>query len=262
MHRRQGFTLIEMSIVLVIIGLIIGGVLAGRELIHSAMLRKQITQIEQYNTAVNTFIGKYNTFPGDLSPSEASRFGFAARSGDPGHGDKNGILDQCEPGNPLYYLYDIGCEKLLFWGDLSNAKMITENLSANTDDTMIATSAAASAAFNPSTKLKKDAVLIATRNVSGDNVYLASGYFTNGTGAYLGNEFFSTSIDSFNLDVKMDDGKPLSGSVKTVDPGVSLGSDLLTKPATNGSCIQSSAYLLSGVNAVSFPICALTFNIR
>ena len=51
---KKGFTLIEMSIVLVIIGLIIGGVLLGRDLISAAAVRAQIAQIEKYNAAVNT----------------------------------------------------------------------------------------------------------------------------------------------------------------------------------------------------------------
>jgi prepilin-type N-terminal cleavage/methylation domain-containing protein len=53
MHKSAtGFTLIEMSIVLVIIGLIVGGVLVGQDLIRAAYIRAQITQIEKFNTAV------------------------------------------------------------------------------------------------------------------------------------------------------------------------------------------------------------------
>ena len=44
MQRHQGFTLIELSIVLVIIGLIIGGVLVGRDMIHAAQIRATISQ--------------------------------------------------------------------------------------------------------------------------------------------------------------------------------------------------------------------------
>ena len=76
---KKGFTLIEMSIVLVIIGLIIGGVLLGRDLISAAAVRAQIAQIEKYNAAVNTFKGKYGYLPGDIPDPYASRFGFKAR---------------------------------------------------------------------------------------------------------------------------------------------------------------------------------------
>ncbi len=87
-----GFTLIELSIVLVIIGLLIGGVLVGRDLVNSAALRAQISQIEKYNTAVNTFRVKYGYLPGDIPSPAASGFGFGARGQYAGEGDGNGIL--------------------------------------------------------------------------------------------------------------------------------------------------------------------------
>jgi hypothetical protein len=55
--------------VLVIIGLIVGGVLVGRDLIQAAAVRATITQIEKFNTATNTFYTKYNGLPGDLALS-------------------------------------------------------------------------------------------------------------------------------------------------------------------------------------------------
>lgn len=63
--RRPGFTLIELSIVLVVIGLLVGGILVGRDLIYTAELRSVVRQIEQYDTAVMTFKDKYRGLPGD-----------------------------------------------------------------------------------------------------------------------------------------------------------------------------------------------------
>jgi prepilin-type N-terminal cleavage/methylation domain-containing protein len=63
----KGFTIIEMSIVLVIIGLLVGGVLVGRDLILVAEVQKTGTLIDQLNTAVNTFKDKYNCLPGDCA---------------------------------------------------------------------------------------------------------------------------------------------------------------------------------------------------
>ncbi len=63
----RGFTLIEMSIVLVIVGLIIGGILMGNTMIKSAEYRAQVSDIEKLKAAINTFKLKYNCLPGDCA---------------------------------------------------------------------------------------------------------------------------------------------------------------------------------------------------
>src|SRR5271155_2823005 len=90
---QHGFTLIELSIVLVIIGLIVGGVLVGQDLIRAAEVRATIAQIEKYNTAVNTFRGKYNALPGDMNAATATAFNFTARGAFAGEGDGNGVIE-------------------------------------------------------------------------------------------------------------------------------------------------------------------------
>jgi len=64
--NSSGFTLIELSIVLVIIGLLVGGILVGRDLISAAEIRREISQVQALNTAVATFYGKFGALPGDM----------------------------------------------------------------------------------------------------------------------------------------------------------------------------------------------------
>lgn len=140
MKDRSGFTLIEMSIVLVIIGLIVGGVLVGQDLIRAAAVRSQISQIEKYQTAVNTFRGKYGAMPGDMSDATARQYGFQAvfptgqfRGGaNPLAGNGNGMLigsGQCSP-NPGHSgsILQAAGETVVFWEDLSTAGGMNLNL--------------------------------------------------------------------------------------------------------------------------------------
>ncbi len=88
--RRQGFTLIELSIVLVIIALLIGGILVGRDLIEAARIRAQISQIEELQTAISTFRSKYNCLPGDCV--NATQF-FGSSAGSACPDGSNGVLN-------------------------------------------------------------------------------------------------------------------------------------------------------------------------
>lgn len=69
---EKGFTLVELAIVMIIIGLLIGGVLKGQELIINAQIASTISQLKGVDAAVSTFNDKYNALPGDM-PSATNR---------------------------------------------------------------------------------------------------------------------------------------------------------------------------------------------
>src|ERR1019366_3549131 len=71
MLMRQGFTLLELSIVLVIIGLLIGGIFVGQSLIHTAQLNSVISEFNRYQTSVQNFKMQYQALPGDMTNATA-----------------------------------------------------------------------------------------------------------------------------------------------------------------------------------------------
>lgn len=71
---NKAFTLVELSIVIVIIGLLVGGVLTRQELIYQAKIRAQIKQLDSYDADGLTFKSKYGFIPGDVPSAIAARY--------------------------------------------------------------------------------------------------------------------------------------------------------------------------------------------
>ncbi len=69
-QSTQGFTLVELSIVLVIIGLLMGGLMGGKALIRGAELRGYTKDYETIRIALFTFIDNYHAIPGDMPNAE------------------------------------------------------------------------------------------------------------------------------------------------------------------------------------------------
>jgi prepilin-type N-terminal cleavage/methylation domain-containing protein len=229
-HSRQGFTLIELSIVLVIIGLLVGGVLAGQSLIAAAAVRAQISQIERYNTAAATFQGKYGGLPGDLNASLAAKFGLTTRAGIQGRGDGDGILEgyDYDASEACTYSTSTPCyitgEPILFWRDLSSANLIDSAFSTATDS---ATTNGgwgqwcSSGCANYFISLIIPAAKIGTGNYvyaygsNAVNFFAVLGIINIGTSPgtiYLAQPSL-TVAQAYAIDKKTDDGLPLSGRV-------------------------------------------------
>ncbi|MBI5409679.1 MAG: prepilin-type N-terminal cleavage/methylation domain-containing protein [Nitrospirae bacterium] len=65
--NQKGFTLIELSIVLVIIGIILGAVLKGQDLLESAKAKKLSSTLNAWNALTWTYMDRMGRFPGDVS---------------------------------------------------------------------------------------------------------------------------------------------------------------------------------------------------
>ena len=65
-QSQSGFTLVELAVVMIIIGLLIGGVLKGQELINNAQIAATVAQVKSVDAATTTFRDMYNGYPGDI----------------------------------------------------------------------------------------------------------------------------------------------------------------------------------------------------
>jgi prepilin-type N-terminal cleavage/methylation domain-containing protein len=220
-RQNLGFTLVELSIVLVIIGLIIGGVLVGRDLISAATVRAQISQIEKYNTAVNTFRGKYGELPGDMSVPTATQMGFVVGSGctgEQGGRDGNGLID----GYAAPFIHSQGeGETALFWQDLSAANLINDSFATSSGcggcPVVLPTSMGI---FFPTAKIGNGNYVYVYEN-NGQNYFgiMGAGNGIETCGSPQWSTFAIPVLDAYSIDAKIDDGFPETGNVqaKTVD---------------------------------------------
>ncbi len=119
--RQAGFTLIELSIVLVIIGLIIGGILKGQEMIRSTQLKTTVSQWDATKAAVNTFQDKYLALPGDYERAGDTSGGLPGKiEASLTNGDGDGVI-----GASTALDAALNVESSLAWAHLRAANLIS-----------------------------------------------------------------------------------------------------------------------------------------
>jgi len=215
-----GFTLIEMSIVLVIIGLIVGGILVGQNLIQAATIRAQVTQIEKYQTAVETFRGKYGALPGDISATQVAQFGFTVwpvRPGTFGAGDGNGLIECAfwAPG-----IQDLEwAEAIWFWEDLSSNSGLIEggfNNQTQWDEGTTTVSATELNQYFPQAKIGNGNYVFVF-SLNGTNYFSIAALAGLDVASQIeitGYNFGLTPAQAYAIDSKIDDGLAQTGNVQ------------------------------------------------
>jgi len=230
---QAGFTLLELAIVLTIIGLVVGGVLVGKDLITAATVRGTISQIETYKRAVGNFQYRFNALPGDIPQKLASQFGFTPRGTYAGQGDGNGVIEGICGGGPNqnYAFCQAAGETGMFWVDLTTANGLNLDLIDGSFNTATPTGSLGSSVTGTLINL----YLPTAKLGNGDYVYIWSGGISGSNGQSAGNglNYYGISavtdlhnaagdtasnpnipvIIAYNIDNKIDDGLPQSGMV-------------------------------------------------
>ena len=192
--NQAGFTLVELSIVLVIIGLIVSGVLAGQALIQQAKVRGQLRQIEEIKTAIGAFQTKYSFLPGDL-PNPTRFFSTIAATTLPdGDGFIEGVVET------------VGTEASHAFQELFLAGLI-QDTAPNATNVVPA-------------KVRKTSGLLLNSGATTTANYLIFGStltYVPASNSYTGVDNLGTNAglsgsESYALDSKIDDARPTTGT--------------------------------------------------
>ena len=174
--NNKGFSLIELSIVLIIMGLLIAGVTGGASLVKSAKLRAAVTELMNYRAAFNTYYAQFGKVPGACNDDKSKICGWNSLN----------ILRENGFINKDVKKFNIGHNAQLFLVNAENTSIglhWTEELGSHGEF--------------PIVEFAKSNIIIISRD-------------TNMSGPVL------TQQEAQYIDDKMDDGKSLSGSVRGI----------------------------------------------
>ena len=250
MKRSSGFTLFELSLVLVIIGLLVGGIVGGNAMIHASNLRSVIGDAQKYKQSIIDFQDKYKALPGDFAGAEAIWGSDAScpnspYSTTPHVATCNGNGDGLVGPTDMHNSFTGDREWHRVWQHLADAKMIDAKFSGIST----AGNDLVSGINSPQSQIP---------NGSFTFLYIMQSnlpYTWPGTvGHYL---IFGKSMsdhswnvgsvisapEAYSIDAKLDDGKPGLGSIRTA-PNAGGSADC-TSNVTDAS---TATYTTSGTN--------------
>ncbi|SMC59190.1 prepilin-type N-terminal cleavage/methylation domain-containing protein [Novosphingobium sp. B1] len=253
--RQSAFSLVELSVVLVILGLLTGGILGGQALIRAAELRSVSTEYSRYVAAAQSFRDKYFALPGDMP--NATLF-WGVQHATPSTCATQASIDQrtCDGnGNGrIEYTAVSSNEMFRYWQHLANAGLIEGTYSG-----VSAIPSPAGFGCIPGTNCPLSRV----SNGSWSSYFLGTqighGQWFDGT---YGNAIFFgnsrngvtysasgaiTPEEAWNLDTKMDDGRPTIGNV------------VVWKNLVNNGCTTNDTNAADFVLASRNTACALIF---
>lgn len=217
-YYKKGFTLIELSIVIVIIGLIVAGIFGGQSLIKQAKLRAIVSDIESFRTAINIFKLEYDALPGDMS-NASDYFPSCVDDGtNTCNGDSNKRINVGADDQAPF-------EDLRFWQHLQLAKLIPGNYtglySAGTRHEPNLT-----VPISPYQGKEIGYRVFETNNWAygyiGNMIMISSKNLTVPSG--VGTNSVMNSIDALSIDSKVDDDLPGSGKILFGRGGETFGS--------------------------------------
>lgn len=200
-HSKHGFTLVELSVVLVIIALIVAGITGGTSLLRSSKIRAVVGEVQTYQGAFTLFVEKYRNYPGDFARAVGAGNPFERSTAITQDGDGDGQIEfqSSDPNEGIMAWQHLGIEGLVEFNvdkdnENDNAAAVGTNIpgSAFEDNTGYS--------FNHDTAFGGNHMLLGKTDGSG----------INDTDAI-------TPRDAFLIDEKIDDAQACSGRVFGTD---------------------------------------------
>ena len=186
--KQMGFTLVEIAIVLVIIGLLLGGVLKGQELVNSAKVKNFANDFRNIPLFIYGYQDRFRSLPGD-DAAVVAHLGAAATPAAPAGTLGNGVI------NGNWDTVTLTDESMLFWQHARLANLATGSTVVAADNTYWPT------------------------NAEGGRIGIESGvagYILNLQGNYVVCSRGILGRFALQLDTTMDDGNTATGSMRTV----------------------------------------------
>ncbi len=252
--KKSAFSLIELSIVLIIIGLLIAGVTGGASLIKSSQLRSVMGEARGYAVAVNAFYSQFNGLPGDFPTAIGNSVG----------GDNDSTIE-------YYGAASVpGSESSNAWAALRTIGAV-DSISLSP---VIATTApvfgATASSTAPASKIQSAGWVFDYRTYTEgaigtpayQNVVILTSNITGTPAAATTTPILGTNIsaaaipgsDALSIDSKIDDGIANAGKVRGINPGTAANA---TGNCYTYSAAANSTYFTSS----TLKTCALSYQV-
>ena len=247
--QRQGFSLLELAIVIVVIGLIAGGILIGENLIQAQRLRNMTQEAKTYATMLQQFHDKYGEYPGDFTQAASVWSGAVSGNG-------NGTIEYGTAANTTAEVFEA-------WRQLVFAGMVTGQQFTGKAGTMNATDYRFDGTLQnaPKSVFEMTGWMIAYIDASGGGGHMFKVDYTHwigvgsnqnaGGGASYADDGFLSNTEAQGIDTKIDDGMPAQGHVHAMG----LDTGCTDAGSLNGNFSANYALSVNETNA-----CALLFN--
>ena len=191
--NQKAFTLIEISIVMLVIALIMGGIFVGKDIMRSYKLRMVISEVEHYKTIANIFMDRFDALPGDMGDAFAYWDTNCAADAVSCNGNNNNAIDSTQ-------------EELMYWRQLFLSEIIEKPYTGTLNGGNIV-----SGVNIPSSKMAKGSGHWINHNTIFGRT---ANYITFGAdeGSSVHEGAIINPAEAYNIDENTDDGKADSGN--------------------------------------------------